>query len=210
MARYIGPVCRICRRQGMKLFLKGERCFGPKCAIERRNYPPGEHGSARTRRKLTEYGAQLKEKQKARAIYGILERQFRKHFEEAERRPGITGENLLQILESRLDNVVFRLGFAESRKQARQLVRHGHFSLNGRKTDIPSALVRPGSVVAVLPKSRENEYFRAVREMLPRKSVPNWLQLDVDQMSGRVLALPSRQEIDTSINEALIVEHYSR
>src|SRR5919202_6595126 len=158
MARYTGPVCRICRRAGMKLFLKGERCFGPKCGVERRAYAPGDHGQRR--RKQSEYGLQLREKQKARAIYGVLETQFRKHFEEAERRPGVTGENLLRILEMRLDNVVYRLGFADSRPQARQLVRHGHFMLNGRKTDIPSALVRVGDEVTVRPQSRNRTYFK--------------------------------------------------
>src|ERR671933_669387 len=153
MARYTGPVCRICRRAGMKLFLKGERCFGPKCGVERRAFPPGDHGQRR--RKQSEYGLQLREKQKARSIYGVLEAQFRKHFEEAERRPGVTGENLLRILEMRLDNVVYRLGFADSRPQARQLVRHGHFMLNGTKTDIPSALVKPGDVVTVRAGSRQ-------------------------------------------------------
>lgn len=208
MARYTGPVCRICRWQGIKLFLKGERCFGTKCAVERRTYPPGEHGQRR--RKTSEYGAQLREKQKARAIYGVLERQFRKHFEEAERRPGITGENLLQLLESRLDNVVYRLGFADSRNQSRQLVRHGHFALNGRKTNIPSALVRPGDLVAVRPASRDGEYFSIAREALTKKSVPTWLELDSAQLTGRVASLPARQEIETNINEALIVEFYSR
>lgn len=208
MARYTGPVCRICRRAGMKLFLKGERCFGPKCAIERRNTPPGDHGQRR--RKQSEYGLQLREKQKARAIYGVLEAQFRKHFEEAERRPGVTGENLLRLLETRLDNVVYRLGFADSRKQARQLVRHGHFFLNGRRTDIPSALVKANDVIEVAPGSRENEYFKMVRERLAKKSVPRWLDLDAAALRGRVLALPGREDIDTSINEQLVVEFYSR
>ena len=208
MARYTGPVCRICRRHGLKLFLKGERCFGPKCAIERRNVPPGDHGQRR--RKLSEYANQLKEKQKARHIYGVLEQQFRKHFGEAERRQGATGANLLRVLESRLDNVVYRLGFADSRKQARQLVRHGHFSLNGRRTDIPSALVKAGDVVAVLPKSRETEYFKIVREGLARKGVPNWLELDVAAMSGRVASLPGRDEVEVPVNEQLVVEFYSR
>ncbi len=208
MARYTGPVCRICRRQGLKLFLKGERCFGPKCAIERRNYPPGDHGQRR--RKLSEYANQLKEKQKARFIYGVLERQFRKHFEEAERRPGVTGANLLRVLETRLDNVVYRLGFADSRRQARQLVRHGHFSLNGRRTDIPSALVKPGDVVAVMPASRESEYFKVVQEGLARKTVPAWLDLDVANMAGRVLNLPGRDQIEVNVNEQLVVEYYSR
>lgn len=208
MARYTGPVCKICRRQGMKLFLKGERCFGPKCAIERRNFPPGVHGQRR--RKMSEFGAQLREKQKARAIYGVLERQFSKHFVEAERRPGVTGENLLQLLETRLDNAVYRLGLADSRKQARQLVRHGHIMLRGRKTDIPSALVRVGDVVAVHPNSRGSEYFKMVQDTLTRKSVPNWLSLDIAELSGRVLSLPARDEIDSNVSEQLIVEHYSR
>ncbi|MFN8522744.1 MAG: 30S ribosomal protein S4 [Chloroflexota bacterium] len=208
MARYTGPVCRICRRQGLKLFLKGERCFGPKCAIERRNYAPGDHGQRR--RKLSEYANQLKEKQKARAVYGVLERQFRKHFEEAERRPGMTGANLLRVLESRLDNVAFRLGFADSRRQARQLVRHGHFSVNGRRTNVPSALVRPNDVVSVHPKSRDLEYFKIVREALARKSPPEWLSLDAPEMSGRVLQLPARDVIEANVTEQLIVEYYSR
>ena len=208
MARYTGPVCRICRRHGLKLFLKGERCFGPKCAIERRNYPPGDHGQRR--RKLSEYANQLKDKQKARYIYGVLERQFRKHFEEAERRPGMTGANLLRVLESRLDNAVYRLGFADSRKQARQLVRHGHFSLNGRRTDIPSALVKAGDTIAVMPKSKELEYFKIVQEGLARKGVPDWLELDVAAMSGRVLNLPGRDAIETNVTEQLVVEFYSR
>ena len=208
MARYTGPVCRICRRHGLKLFLKGERCFGPKCAIERRNVPPGVQ--SQRRRKLSEYANQLKEKQKARHIYGVLEQQFRKHFAEAERRQGVTGSNLLRLLESRLDNVVYRLGFADSRKQGRQLVRHGHFALNGRRTDIPSALVKPGDVVAVLPRSRESEYFKIVQEGLARKGVPNWLELDVAAMSGRVSNLPGRDEVESPVNEQLVVEFYSR
>ena len=208
MARYTGPVCRICRRHGLKLFLKGERCFGPKCAIERRNYPPGDHGQRR--RKLSEYANQLKEKQKARYVYGVLERQFRKHFDAAERRQGMTGANLLRVLESRLDNVVYRMGFADSRKQARQLVRHGHFSVNGRRTDIPSALLKAGDVVAVMPKARQLEYFKIIQEGLARKGVPAWLELDAPAMSGRVLNLPGRAEIETNVNEQLIVEFYSR
>ena len=208
MARYIGAVCKLCRREGTKLYLKGERCFGPKCAVERRPFPPGEHGQRR--RKMSEYGAQLREKQKTRAIYGVLERQFRKHFADAERRPGMTGTNLLRVLESRLDNAVYRLGFADSRKQARQLVRHGHFSLNGRRTNIPSALVKAGDTVAVMPKSRELEYFKIVQEGLARKGVPRWLELDVPAMSGRVLNLPGRDEIEVNVNEQLVVEYYSR
>src|SRR5581483_437862 len=209
MARYTGPVCRICRRAGMKLFLKGERCFGPKCGVERRAFPPGAGATAR-RRKQSEYGLQLREKQKARSIYGVLETQFRKHFAEAERRPGVTGENLLRILESRLDNVVYRLGFADSRKQARQLVRHGHFALNGRRTDIPSALVKAGDSISVMAKAKQLEYFKIVQEGLARKSVPAWLELDVAGMGGRVLNLPGRDEIEVPVNEQLVVEFYSR
>ena len=208
MARYTGPVCRICRRQGMKLYLKGQRCFGPKCAVERRKYPPGEHGQGR--RKVSEFGLQLSEKQKIRYTYGVLERQFRKHFEEAERRPGMTGVNLLSILERRLDNVVYRLGFASSRKQARQLVLHGHFTLNGRKTDIPSALVREGDVVAVKPSSAANEYFSALKGEMTEKTVPRWLALDPANLNGRVTATPAREDVDALINEQLVVEFYSR
>jgi small subunit ribosomal protein S4 len=192
----------------MKLFLKGERCFGPKCAVERRDVPPG--GAGQRRRKVSEYATQLREKQKARYMYGVLERQFRKHFGEAERRPGVTGANLLRVLESRLDNVVYRLGFADSRRQARQLVRHGHFALNGTRTDIPSALVRANDVVSVTPGSRESEYFKIVQDALSRKAPPTWLLLDAASMSGRVLELPERQSIDTNVNEQLIVEFYSR
>jgi small subunit ribosomal protein S4 len=208
MARYTGPVCRICRRHGTKLFLKGERCFGPKCAVERRKYPPGEHGQGR--RKISEFGIQLAEKQKIRSIYGVLERQFQKHFEEAERRPGMTGPNLLAILESRLDNVVYRLGFASSRSQARQVVRHGHVTLNGRKTNIPSALVREGDVVSIAAKSRDSEYFAALKGELTEKTVPRWLTLEADTLSGRVTATPAREDIDTMVNEQLVVEYYSR
>jgi small subunit ribosomal protein S4 len=192
----------------MKLFLKGERCFGSKCAVERRKYPPGEHGQGR--RKISEFGLQLAEKQKIRSIYGVLERQFRKHFEEAERRPGMTGPNLLSILESRLDNVVFRLGFASSRNQARQIVRHGHITLNGRKTNIPSALVREGDTIGVAAKSRENEYFSVLKGELTEKTVPRWLALEADTLSGRVAASPARDDIDTMVNEQLVVEYYSR
>ena len=208
MARYTGPVCRLCRRQGMKLFLKGERCFTPKCAVERRPMPPGDHGQRR--RKVSEYGEHLKEKQKARSIYGVLERQFRRHFRDAQRQPGATGENLLKLLETRLDNVVYRLGFADSRNQARQLVTHGHVQLNGRRTDIASALVRRGDVISVMPRSRETEYFKVVGETLAKKSVPRWLELDPAALSGRVLAPPSREDIETNVNEQLIVEFYSR
>ena len=214
MGRYTGPVCRLCRREGMKLYLKGERCLGPKCPIVKRqpnrNYPPGQHGQKRTRRP-SEYALQLREKQRLKRLYGILERQFRRHFEEAERRPGLTGENLLQILERRLDNVVYRLGFADSRRQARQLVTHGHFLVNGRKTDIPSYLVRPGDIIAVRPQSRECEYFKVVQETAQSKPVPAWLTRDLETMSGRVVSLPAADQIDIpAINTQLVVEYYSR
>lgn len=214
MARYTGPVCRLCRREGLKLYLKGERCMGPKCPIVQRqpakNVPPGQHGTKRTRRP-SEYGLQLREKQKVRRMYGIMERQFQQHFEEAERRGGVTGENLIQILEMRLDNVVYRLGFADSRKQARQVVRHGHFMVNGRKTNIPSFIVRPEDVIAVRPQSREHEYFKVVAESAGSKSVPDWLTRDMADLSGRVINAPTRDQIEIPpINEQLIVEFYSR
>jgi small subunit ribosomal protein S4 len=208
MARYTDAVCRLCRRQGMKLFLKGDKCFTPKCPVERRSYGPGEH--TQRRRKVSDYGVQLKEKQKIRNIYGVLERQFRKHFEEAERRPGITGENLLQILEMRLDNVVYRFGWASSRAAARQLVRHGHFDLRGRKTNIPSAQVKVGDVVGIHEGSKESEYFQAAIPAMAKKTVPKWLSLDPDSTRGRVLASPAREEIDTNVSEQLVVEYYSR
>jgi len=211
MARYTGPVCRLCRREGQKLFLKGERCLSPKCALERRNYPPGMHGkAAQFRRRISDYGLRLREKQKARRIYGVLERQFRRYFEEAVRRKGITGANLLAILESRLDNVVYRLGFASSRAQARQLVRHGHFEVNGRKTDIPSYLVKPGDVIAVRARSKEKPYFKAIAKELGQRPVPSWMALDPVNMSGRILSIPTREEIDVPLKEQLIVEYYSR
>lgn len=209
MARYTGPVCRLCRRQGEKLFLKGERCVTPKCAIERRNTPPGAHAQGR-RRKVSERGLQLREKQKARWIYGVLENQFRKHFATAERQPGITGENLLQQLERRLDNVVYRMGFADSRNQARQFVTHGHFSVNGVKTNVPSFITKPGQVVSVTQSARTLEYFKGLNKEMRRKSVPNWLSVDPEQLTGRVLTLPNRQDIDTRINDQAIVEFYSR
>lgn len=214
MARYTGPVCRLCRREGMKLYLKGARCESPKCPIVKRqpprNFPPGQHGQRRTRRP-SEYGLQLREKQKVRRFYGIMETQFRKHFAEAERRGGVTGDNLLQILESRLDNVVYRLGFADSRRQARQLVRHGHFTVNGRKTNVPSFLVKPADEISVKTESRTREYFKDYNEVLATRQAPDWLRLDVNGMSGRVLSLPARDQINVPLfNDALIVEHYSR
>jgi small subunit ribosomal protein S4 len=214
MARYTGPVCRLCRREGMKLYLKGARCDGPKCPIVKRqpakNFPPGQHGQRRTRRP-SEFGLQLREKQKVRRFYGVMESQFRKHFVEAERRGGVTGDNLLQILESRLDNVVYRMGFADSRKQARQLVRHGHFMVNDRKTNIPSFLVKPGDVVTVRPGSRNRTYFTDYGEVLDTRRAPDWMTIDPRALSGKILNLPARDQIEVpSFNEALVVEHYSR
>jgi small subunit ribosomal protein S4 len=211
MARHTGPVCKLCRREGEKLFLKGDRCFTAKCAFEKRSYPPGMHGRrARFRRKTTDFGTQLREKQKARRIYGVLERQFRRYFGEAERRKGVTGAYLLQILESRLDTIVYRSGFASSRAQARQLVTHGHFDVNGRKTDIPSFLVKPGDQIVVRAKSMSNEYFKNVAQEMEHRFVPEWLSVDINTMSGRVLALPTRGEIETPLKEQLITEYYSR
>ncbi len=208
MARYAGPVCRLCRREGAKLYLKGDRCYTNKCAIDRRGYAPGQHGQ--NRKKISEYGVQLREKQKARRIYGILENQFRNYFEKAERQKGITGENLLKLLERRLDNVVFRLGFGGSRTEARQLVRHGHFTVNGKKVNIPSYLVTPGDVIEVRDKSREFNRFKELAEQAARKTPPAWLELEADQYKGKVVAIPSREEIDVPIEEHLIVELYSR
>ncbi|MCZ7544020.1 MAG: 30S ribosomal protein S4 [Anaerolineae bacterium] len=213
MARYIGPVCKLCRREGEKLYLKGERCFTPKCAIERRAYPPGQHGhdSQFRRGRASDYSLQLREKQKVRRIYGILERQFRRYYAEALRRPGMTGGNLLGILESRLDNVVYRLGFADSRAQARQLVQHGHFVVNGRRTTIPSMLLRPDDEVSVREESRRRGYFQDIRELLAnRPAIPEWLGLDINTLTGRVVRAPERSDIDLPVNEQLIVEYYSR
>lgn len=214
MARYTGPVCRLCRREGMKLYLKGDRCHGPKCPIvqrsPQRNFPPGMHGQKRSRRP-SEYGLQWREKQKVRRFYGVMEKQFSKHFEDATRQTGVTGENLLRILEMRLDNVVYRLGFADSRKQARQIVRHGHFFVNGRKTDIPSYQTRPGDEISVRPQSLDREYFKVVAELLSTRQVPGWLTLDSVAMAGRVVTPPSRDQIDMPpINEQLVIEFYSR
>jgi len=209
MARYTGPVCRLCRREGMKLFLKGERCYAEKCAIEKRNTPPGQHGKAR-KAKLAGYGLQLREKQRVKRIYGVLENQFRRYFEAADRQRGITGELLLQKLECRLDNVAYRLGFATSRSQARQLVRHGHFSVNGRKVDIPSRLVREGDVVGVRARSQKNVFVLHAMEEVKGRGIPEWLSAQPEQMSGRVVALPSRAQINLPVQEQLIVELYSK
>ncbi|MCX8068358.1 MAG: 30S ribosomal protein S4 [Anaerolineae bacterium] len=212
MARYTGPVCRLCRREGQKLFLKGARCTSPKCALERRDYPPGQHGQiARFRRgQPTDYFRQLREKQKVKRVYGIMEQQFRRYFREALRTPGLTGENLLILLERRLDNVVYRLGFADSRAQARQLVQHGHFTINGRRVTIPSYLVRPGDRIAVREGSRRRPYFQERAEMLDEMRVPDWLSLDTADLSARVLGMPRREHVDIPINEQLVVEYYSR
>lgn len=213
MGRYIGPVCRLCRREGRKLFLKGEKCFSPKCPFERRPYPPGQHGRmARLRRgRESDYARQLRAKQQAKRIYGVGERQFHRYFDIAVQRRGLTGLVLLQLLESRLDNVVYRLGFARSRREARQLVTHGHFTVNGRRTDIPSYQVKPGDVIAVRPQSRDLTFFR---EIIPawaeQQRVPEWLERDLNTLSGRMLRLPERGEIDTQVDEQLIVEFYSR
>ncbi len=208
MARYTESVCRLCRREGMKLFLKGDRCFKDKCAIERRNYPPGQHG--RRRSKLLGYGIQLREKQKVKRIYGLLESQFRLAFVRAERRKGITGANLLEELERRLDNVVYALGFAASRAQARQLVLHGHVTVNGKKVSIPSYRVGKGQVVAIKEKSRTNEQIKASVETARARGVPAWLDLTPESFSGKVMELPKREDIKLPIQEQLIVELYSK
>jgi small subunit ribosomal protein S4 len=207
MARYTGPVCRLCRREKMKLFLKGPKCDSMKCPIEKRPYPPGEHGRDRMRQG-SEYLSQLREKRKARRIYGVLEKQFRHMYEEATRQPGITGENLLRMLETRLDNVVYRLGFAASRAQARQLVRHGHFSVNGRRVNIPSYQVRPNDVISLKQGSPAEQVIRDATDLTA--SVAPWLQADHDGLTGKILKWPERAEIDTPVQESLIVELYSK
>jgi len=208
MARYTQAQCRLCRREGVKLYLKGDRCYTSKCAIDRRSYAPGMHGQAR--KKVSEYGLQLREKQKTRRIYGVLENQFRNYFERAERQGGVTGENLLRLLERRLDNVVYRLGLAASRAEARQLVRHGHFTVNDRKVSIPSFLVRVGDVIAVREKSKESPRIKELIERAGDKTPPAWLEYAPDQATGRVVALPTRDQIDAPVQEHLIVELYSR
>ena len=209
MARYIDESCRVCRREGEKLFLKGSRCYTDKCAITRRAYAPGQHGQKR--KKQSDYGMQLREKQKAKAFYGVLESQFRKYFEEAARSKEITGLRLLQILESRLDNVVYRLGLATSRAQARQIVRHGHITVNGGKVNIPSYLTKVGDVITVKEASRNSEQFKAIVEATENgRPVPTWLESDLGNRNGKVVALPSRDEIDLSVQEHLIVELYSK
>lgn len=208
MARYTGPSCRLCRRENTELFLKGERCYTDKCAMKRRNYPPGQHGQGRS--KVSNYGVQLREKQKVRRIYGLLEGQFRGYFEEADRRKGVTGENLLSLLERRLDNVVYRLGFASSRNEARQLVRHAHFTLNGRKVNIPSIQVKAGDILQLREKSRKVTAINDALEAVVRRGVPQWLELDKDAYRGSVKTLPVREDITMPIQEQLIVELYSK
>ena len=212
MARYLGPACKLCRREGEKLFLKGARCFSPKCAFERRGYAPGEHGRAHQQRtdRESDYSRQLRAKQKARRIYGILERQFSRYFGLARHTKGLTGLNLLQTLEMRMDNVVFRMGMAENRSQARQLVNHGHYLLNGRRADIPSMLVHPGDTITVRESSRKSEYFKVLPDLAEKRNCAVWLDRDLKSLSGRVLRVPERAEIDGNLNEQLIVEYYSR
>ena len=208
MARYTGPVCRLCRREGVKLFLKGERCYSSKCAIEKRNYAPGQHGQRRS--KQSEYGLQLREKQKARRIYGVLEGQFREYFSEAERKKGVAGENLLVILETRFDNVIYRLGFADSRAQARQFVRHNHFTLNGKKANIPSIQLKVGDVVQLKEGSKDSAIIKAIVDNLGTKTPPAWLELDANDLSGKVVNLPTKEAIDIPVDEQMIVELYSK
>lgn len=212
MARYTGPVCKLCRREGEKLFLKGSRCLTPKCAFERRSYPPGQHGRENQfrRGRASDYLLQLREKQKARRVYGVMERQFSRYFRRAEKQVGLTGTNLLALLERRLDNVIYRLGMASSRAHARQIVSHGHVMINGRKTDVPSALVAPGDAITVRPESLRRPYFRTLRQEIDDRRVPRWLSINVDKLSGKVLHVPTREDIDVSLNEQLIVEYYSR
>ncbi|MBE5821597.1 MAG: 30S ribosomal protein S4 [Clostridiales bacterium] len=208
MARYTGEACRICRREGQKLFLKGQRCYTDKCAVTRRAYGPGQHGQKR--KKMSEYGMQLREKQKTKSFYGVLEGQFRKYFEMASNKKGVTGENLLQILESRLDNVVYRLGFGSSRPQARMLVTHGHFEVNGKKVNIPSYLLKEGDVITLKETSRQDAIFKENIAVNAKKAMPSWLEADIENYVGKVVKLPARDEIDLPVEERLIVELYSK
>ena len=208
MARYRDSVCRICRREGLKLFLKADRCYTDKCSIDRRAYPPGQHGQGR--KKVTEYGTQLREKQKVRRMYGLLEKQFRGYFKAAERKKGVTGDNLLMLLESRLDNIVYRFGFASSRNEARQMVNHGHFLVNGKKVDVTSYLLKPGNVIEVREKSRKHAKINSSLDAVVRRGVPEWLELDREKFKGTVKALPTREDITMPIQENLIVELYSK
>jgi len=211
LARYTDAVCRMCRREGQKLYLKGDRCLTPKCAFERRGFAPGMHAKkAQFKRNQSEYSLQLREKQKVKRIYGVMERQFRRYFDHAVRAKGLTGVNLLIILETRLDNVVYRLGLAQSSAQARQIVPHGHIVVNGRKTNVPSYLVKPNDVITVRPESRGREYFQAVGAFMGERPTPSWLSLNSEALTGRVLSRPTRQDIDLPVNEQLVVEFYSR
>jgi small subunit ribosomal protein S4 len=211
LARYVDSVCKLCRREGEKLFLKGERCFSQKCSFERRSYPPGLHGrQAQFRRKESDYRLQLREKQKVRHLYGLFERQFRRYFQQAQQQKGLTGENMLIILESRLDNVIYRLGLASSRAQARQLISHGHLEVNGRKMNVPSFLVSAGDKIAVRENSKKKTYFKDLAKELDAGRVPGWLNLDTKSLSGEVLNLPTRDQLDLTLNEQLFVEYYSR
>lgn len=212
MARYVGPVCKLCRREGEKLFLKGTRCFTPKCALERRDYPPGQHGRQRQfrRGRESDFARQLRAKQKARRVYGVMERQFRRYYEKAIKSTGLTGLNMLQLLESRLDNVVYRMGYAQSRAQARVMVTHGHFMVNGRRTDVPSVILKQGDVITVREGSRRRPFFKELREIAENAPVPEWLSRNLNDLSGSVVRLPERSEIDGNLNEQLIVEYYSR
>ena len=209
MARYTDSVCRQCRREGIKLFLKGDRCYSAKCAITKRHTPPGQHGQSRAK-KPSEYGLQLREKQKCRRAYGVLESQFRKYYDMAANMRGVTGDNMLSLLERRLDNVAFRLGFGNSRARARQLVTHGHILVDGKKVDIPSYLVKPGQVISVRSKSRDMQHLKELREQGSKNTIPKWLELDAENLSGKVMALPQRDDIDLTLEEHLIVEFYSR
>ena len=208
MARYIGPVCRLCRREGVKLYLKGSRCTGNSCSFDRKNYAPGQHGDIKT--KLSEYGLQLREKQKAKRIYGLLEKQFRNYYKKAAKLSGITGENLMTILEMRLDNVVYRLGFGRSRNEARQVVRHNHIKVNGKKVNIPSYIVKPGDVIEIKRTDEPIQRFKDILEVTSSRIVPEWLSVDRDNYKGTVLDKPSRSQIDSPVNETLIIELYSK
>jgi len=215
MAKYLGPVCKLCRREGEKLYLKGERCFTPKCGFDKRNFAPGVHGKSGGRSRSatgreSDFARQLRAKQKARRVYGTMERQFRRYYETAQQQRGLTGLNLLQILETRLDNIVFRMGLASSRAQARLLVSHGHFNVNGRKTDVPSMLLESGDVIQVREASRVSTYFKELVDVAEKRAFPAWLNRDLRNFSGTILRLPERAEIDGNLNEQLIVEFYSR
>ena len=208
MARYTGPVCRLCRREGTKLFLKGDRCLTGKCALDRRSTAPGQHGAAN--KKMREYGLQMREKQKTKRYYGVLEKQFGNYFEEADRKEGMTGENLICLIERRLDNVVYRMGFAASHKEARQLVLHGHFTVNGKKVNIPSLIIKAGDVISVKEASRDSVKFKALAEAAANANAPKWLEVKAEAMTATVLTLPAREDVDFDFNEQLIVELYSK